>query len=112
MIIKGQDGLATKSDNKVLNERSKYAILNTYYPFINKQYPYTGHSSLSIIDKDNGIYIFAGDIPIMKVTSDGTSPNHMDMERASIYLNKVKEMYVNYVSGNKIESNDDFFNLL
>ena len=56
MIIKGQDGLATKSDNKVLNERSKYAILNTYYPFINKQYPYTGHSSLSIIDKDNGIY--------------------------------------------------------
>ena len=63
-------------------------------------------------DKDNGIYIFACDIPIMKVTSDGTSPNHMDMERASIYLNKVKEMYVNYVSGNKIESNDDFFNLL
>ena len=63
-------------------------------------------------DKDNGIYIFAGDIPIMKVTSDKSSPNHMDMERASIYLNKVKEMYVNYTSGNKIESNNDLFNLL
>ena len=58
MIIKGQEGLSTKSENKVLKERSKYAVLDTYYPFINKWYPYTGHSSLRIIDKDkdNDIY--------------------------------------------------------
>lgn len=56
IIPKGQDGLETESENKILNERSKYAELDTYYPFISEQYPYTGHSRLSIIDKDNDEY--------------------------------------------------------
>lgn len=43
-------------NTKPLDERSKYAVLDTYYPFISKQYPYTGHSSLTIIAKDNGTY--------------------------------------------------------
>lgn len=56
MIIKGQNGCNTESAFKVFNEKSKYAVLDTYYPVINKQYPYTGHSSLTILDKDNGKY--------------------------------------------------------
>ena len=38
-----------------LYNHSKYITLYTYYPIVSR-YPYTGHSSLSIIDKDNGIY--------------------------------------------------------
>lgn len=56
MIIKGQNGLATKSENKVLNEHSKYASLDTYYPFFSKEYPFTGHSRLGIMAKDNDGY--------------------------------------------------------
>ena len=49
-INKYQEGDEVK---KKYDELSKYAVLNTYYPFIS-EYPYTGHSSLSINDpKEN-----------------------------------------------------------
>lgn len=39
-----------KNGDKV-KDRSKYAILTTYYPFISR-YPYTGHSSLQVVEPD------------------------------------------------------------
>lgn len=41
--------------NKLLDEYSKYAVLNTYYPFVSK-YPLTGHSSLIVTDTKEGGY--------------------------------------------------------
>lgn len=49
LIPKYQEG------NKLLDEYSKYVILDTYYPFVSK-YPFTGHSKLRITGSKNDKY--------------------------------------------------------